>query len=123
MDLIVCGREDVGGARTAGTGLGIQGIDLGNATHQGSVAIRTNDATEGNESVLRVIKHVCKVHGIDLEAVKLNSQLNSPDSKPPSEDSSENSDLQQEPFGWPELQIGIVREAIAVAESLPGPWS
>ena len=27
-----------------------------------------------------------------------------------------------EPYGWPELQIGIVREAIAVAEALPGMW-
>jgi hypothetical protein len=25
-----------------------------------------------------------------------------------------------EPYGWPELQIGVVREAVAVAEALPG---
>ena len=37
-------------------------------------------------------------------------------------DQCDDDDLQalQEPFGWPELQIGIVREAIAVAEALPG---
>ena len=28
----------------------------------------------------------------------------------------------QEPFGWPELQMDIIREAIAVAEALPGTW-
>lgn len=26
----------------------------------------------------------------------------------------------REPCGWPELQVGVVREAVAVAEALPG---
>ncbi|KAJ3779437.1 hypothetical protein GGU10DRAFT_230519, partial [Lentinula aff. detonsa] len=28
-------------------------------------------------------------------------------------------DVYREPFGWPELQIGVVRESVAVAEALP----
>lgn len=121
MDLIVCGREEVGGARIAGAGLGIQGVDLGNASQPGSVAIRTNDVTEGNESVLRIVKHVCKIHGIDLEAVKLHDESRRREPESSMEAFLDGSDLQQDPYGWPELQIGIVREAIAVAESLPGP--
>jgi hypothetical protein len=29
-------------------------------------------------------------------------------------------DLLEDPYGWPELQIGIIREALSVAEALPG---
>ncbi|KAI0341607.1 hypothetical protein BDW22DRAFT_1358429 [Trametopsis cervina] len=117
MDMIVCGRDETGGARIAGAGLGIQGVDVGSGT-QGSVGIRTNDSTEGNDSMLRVVKHICRVHGVDLEAVKLKTQQDRPTSAP-SGTVDDDSDLPEEPYGWPELQIGIVREAIAVAEALP----
>ncbi|KAI0703613.1 TRAPP II complex [Cytidiella melzeri] len=118
MDLIVCGREETGGSRIAGTGLGIQGVDVGNGS-QGSVGIRTNDNTIGNDSVLRVVKHICKVHGIDLEAVKLESHPDHSSQPLPTHDTAVDTNLFQDTFGWPELQIGIVREAIAVAEALP----
>ncbi len=122
MDLVVCGREEGGGAKIAGAGLGIHGVDLGAGSNQGTVGIRTNNSTEGNDSVLRVVKHICKAHGIDLDAVKLvdNDSWRSSASQTAAHDDELVSF--EEPYGWPELQIGIVREAIAVAEALPGPF-
>ena len=119
LDMIVCGRDEIRGSRIAGAGLGIQGVDVGGGS-QGSVGIRTNDNTDGNDSILRVVKYVCQVHGIDLEAVKFESSSDRPASSLPAQDIDDDLQALQEPFGWPELQIGIVREAIAVAEALPG---
>ncbi|KAI0079931.1 Trs120-domain-containing protein [Panus rudis PR-1116 ss-1] len=123
MDLIVCSREESGGARIIGAGLGIQGVRTNGSADRGTVGIRENDSTLGNESILKVVKYVCRVHGIDLEAVKIVDSSTS--GRPTSIDAEDDADdpdflnASHEPFGWPELQIGIVREAIAVAESLP----
>ena len=120
MDLVVCGRDENGGARITGAGLGIQGVDFGGAPNQGTVGVRANNSSDGNESVLRVVRHVCKVHGIDLEAVSLVADATRRVSASPMDDGDDESVAFAEPYGWPELQIGIVREAIAVAEALPG---
>ncbi|KAI0636866.1 TRAPP II complex [Trametes polyzona] len=126
MDLIVCGRDEkgTGSARVLSAGLAARNTSLGGAA-QGTVGIRENERTEGNESILRLVKHVCKVHGVDLEAVKL-VDVHAPNRDSQQSQSSEEADLDEEllssarePFGWPELQIGIIREAIAVAEALP----
>ncbi|KAI0093921.1 TRAPP II complex [Irpex rosettiformis] len=117
LDMIVCSRDETGGSRIAGAGLGIQGVDMG-GTSQGSVGIRANDSTEGNDSILKLVKYICQVHGVDLEAIKFGSASGRPASLP-SQGIDGDLDVPQEPFGWPELQIGIVREAIAVAEALP----
>jgi hypothetical protein len=124
MDLIVVGREDPADRRASRTprsaGLGFQNISIPGSA---SVGARSNEPTEGNESILRVAKYICRVHGIDLEAVKIIDPT-----KAPADDAVEEGpameDLEAETFGWPELQIGIVREALAIAEALPGPpWS
>ncbi|GBE81971.1 TRAPP II complex [Sparassis latifolia] len=129
MDLVVCGREEGGGANTSRTGLGL-GIGVGKVTTiQGTVGVKLNESAVGNESVLKIVRHICRVHGIDLEAVKLVNPANrlqarfgedsddvDADVVGPADDAV---DAIEEPFGWPELQIGIVREAIAVAEALP----
>lgn len=120
MDLVVCAREEAGGATITGAGLGIQGVDLGAGSNQGGVGMRANDSSQGNESVLKIVKHVCRVHGIDLEAVKLVVDSTRRVSASPTEEEEDDCVAFSEPYGWPELQIGIVREAIAVAESLPG---
>ncbi|KAJ3559110.1 hypothetical protein NM688_g536 [Phlebia brevispora] len=119
MDLVACAREEGGGAKITGAGLGIHGVDVGVGTNQSSVGIRTNDSSQGNESVLRVVKYVCRVHGIDLEAVKLVTDATRRVSGSPTDEDEDEFTALAEPYGWPELQIGIVREAIAVAESLP----
>ncbi|KAH9951944.1 TRAPP II complex [Amylocystis lapponica] len=132
LDLIVCGREESGG-RAGGVGLGIRGAaPFGGAANMGTVGVRENESAEGNESVLRIVKHVCGVHGIDLEAVRLlgpeavaerRARIDKRGDGAVDGDIAEQLDdlaePMQEPFGWPELQIGIVREAIAVAEALP----
>ncbi|GJE90813.1 TRAPP II complex [Phanerochaete sordida] len=118
MDLVVCGREESGGPMVAGAGLGIQGVDLGDSANRGSVGIRTVENVKGNESILRVVKHICRVHGIDLEAVRLVASETA-ESGEAVNDGSEEPETVEEAHGWPELQIGIVREAIAVAEALP----
>ena len=125
MDLIVCGREENSGARASGAGLGIRGAPVGNnTTTPGTVGVRENPRVEGNESVLRIIKHICRVHGVDIESVKLVdiSTLGATTNGDATDDADEDepSESPADPFGWPELQIGIVREAIAVAEALPG---
>ena len=143
MDLLVCGREENRGSLrsnlgTGGAGLGIRGIsfeDRSPSAEQRSVGVRHNDSVEGNLSILRLLKYVCRVLGIDLEAAKLVD----PDSDMDNEgDESANPNLPFQPdddvfgpthdvYGWPELQVGVIREAIAVAEALPGPsvyaWS
>ncbi|KAI8998543.1 TRAPP II complex [Trametes punicea] len=127
MDLVVCGREErgTGSARVLSAGSTARDSSLEGSAAKGTVGVRENERTDGNESILRIVKHVCRVHGIDLEAVKL------VDDTPPNSDSQQPQDLEEaeldedllqsarEPFGWPELQIGIIREAIAVAEALP----
>lgn len=140
MDLLVCGREESRGSakpspRSSGTGLGIRGVDFGDknpSTERGNVGVRANDSVEGNESILRLLKYVCRVLGIDLEAVKLvNTYSDEPSAGDEEQEKSRSTvsplqldedilDMTQDIYGWPELQVGVVREAIAVAESLPG---
>lgn len=128
MDLLVCGREDFrGSAAKAGsstnTGLGIRGVNIGGGSG-GAVAMRHNDSEEGNQSILGILKYVCRVLGIDLEAVKLlvpNAEGEDGNDKVQSTESVLIDDeITEEVYGWPELQVGVIREAIAVAESLPG---
>lgn len=125
MDLIVCGREENSGPRANTAGLGIRGAPAGsNTTTPGTVGVRENPRVEGNDSLLRIIKHICRVHGVDIECVKLvDRSITGAASNGDSADDVDEEDLSDspaDPFGWPELQIGIIREAIAVAEALPG---
>lgn len=127
MDMVVCGREEsgTGSARVLSAGFANRSNSLNVATSQGTVGIRENERTEGNESVLHIVKHVCRVHGIDLEAVKL-IETGMPDRDSQASQREEDEQDEElvrslrEPFGWPELQIDIIREAIGVAEALPG---
>jgi hypothetical protein len=119
MDLVVCAREEDG--RTFLPGTAVNGKESGDS---GAIAVKGIERSTGNESVLKVVKHVCDVHGIDLEAV---SFVN-----PSSQDEEDRGgvaqdvnidEVQEDPYGWHELQIGIIREALAVAEALPDPPS
>lgn len=134
MDLMVCGREEDGITKVAPqtTGLGIQN-GTGTPTNtsmqpkQGNVGIRVNESSLGNESILKLLKHVCRILGIDLDAVKLvdeSSQDADGECSGKGGDGETYDDglaLEQAEFhGWPELQVGVIREAVAVAEALPG---
>ncbi|KZT26443.1 hypothetical protein NEOLEDRAFT_1062821 [Neolentinus lepideus HHB14362 ss-1] len=134
MDLIVCAREEsqehrASRPQSAGAGLGFNGVNLGShkqVVDQGTVGVRENESKDGNESILRLVKHICRVHGVNLNAVKLVDI--STDVEGNVRDSVQSSSVleeeivegQPETHGWPELQVGIIREAMAVAEALPG---
>lgn len=54
MDLVVCAREEAGGARVIGAGLGIQGV-VNMGANRGTVGIRENDSQVGNDSVVKIV--------------------------------------------------------------------
>jgi hypothetical protein len=128
MDLIVCGREEDGITKVSGppnAGLGIEnGITTPTSPlaylDQGSVGVRMSESSSGNDSVLRLLKQVCKTIGINLDAVKL-VEVSAPVAE--LEAGAFDDGLESEhpdTYGWSELQVGVVREAVAVAEALPG---
>lgn len=111
------------------SGLGIHAVTPAPGQTWGTVGIRMSESSQGNDTVLFVMKYVCKILGIDLEAVRL---IESPEGSRPasmseaaviSQYEQEETEVFQEPFGWPDLQAGVVREAVAVAEALPGKLS
>ena len=131
MDLVVCGRESYDDYRPSSAKPVVIGQDAPVPT-PGTLGVRESEPTEGNEGVVKLVKYICKIHGVDLEAVNVvetgPEATRQRDSRarnerresdvPPAPDD----DIPKEPIGWPELQIGIVREAIAVVEALPGGW-
>lgn len=129
MDLVVCGREHYNDHRPSGANSVVIGQDASTLA-PGTLGIRESEPIEGNESVVKLVKYICKIHGVDLGVV--NVVDTSPEdilwkkncTREEKRDSQEppvpEDDFPKEPIGWPELQIGIVREVIAVAEALPG---
>jgi hypothetical protein len=132
MDLIVCGREEndllrKSDAGSVSTGNRSENSDEVSIVGKGAVGVRQNEILEGNQSILKLLVRACKVLGVDLEAVSVakttdgTSEVGGRDSGGSAvEDLERPVDAAKESFGWPELQVGIIREAIAVAEALPG---
>ena len=129
VDLIILGREEARSEFSEPTPSYTSHIEIDRddltepSGHGGSVARRDQENEEGNSSVLRMTRHIAAVYGVDLEAVKLGIESEA------EKGSREIADLPQPslpeasravPYGWPELQVGVVREALAVAEALPG---
>ncbi|KAG6866933.1 hypothetical protein C0991_003849 [Blastosporella zonata] len=132
LDLMVCGREEDGLSRMSSvpgtSGLGIHAPNSSGGGGWGGVGVRMSESSDGNDSILELLKHICKVLGINLDAVKLVDA--NPNNSLPSIAADENAPISYEdydndasettePYGWPELQVGVVREAVAVAEALP----
>jgi hypothetical protein len=124
LDLMVCGREEDGYSHPSSVpvsaGLGIHNYHPGGWE---TVGVRVSESAAGNDSILKLLTHVCRVLGIDLEAVTLEKvdHSNLVDRPPSLNDYDEDTiEALREPCGWPELQVGVVREAVAVAEALPG---
>lgn len=131
MDLIVCGRDedyqlrrsDAGSAGLIIRTAGLQNGDDITPTGSGSLAFRPNENMQGNQSVLRTLTYACNVLGVDLESVNVAAPPSTEEDVDPQIVSFEALSLAESlknSFGWPELQVGVVREAIAVAEALPG---
>lgn len=130
MDLLVTSRDEFLYTTTKSPptvnghtpGLAIQGVkSLPNSPAKrptgGTVGVRPGMSTEGNAGVLKVVQYVCETYGLDLARVKLMKRGTAEET---SNDEQDDLDSSLELFGWPELQIGVVREAVAVAEALPG---
>lgn len=80
------------------------GLGLGTAVAASqAVAFRRKESTDGNVAVMALFERACSVMGIGL----LPSQA--PADQAPSAPR----------FGWPELQVEMMKEGIAVAEALP----
>lgn len=124
MDMLVTSREDMAHVLTNGNvGLGIKGVPTTSGSSPklppasaGTVSVRQTLREEGNDSILRLVRHVCEMYGVDLDVVGVTKPGEDPIAVEGSDDSAEPSDH----YGWPELQIGVVREAVAIAEALPG---
>ena len=76
---------------------------------------------------LQLAKHICKIHGVVLDAVvftdDLNSNLPLHQGKRPFvllDFYNTFSQAKADQCIWPDLQVGLAREALAVAEALPG---
>lgn len=132
MDLVVCGREefqlqksDVGGPALVVRAAGLQNGDDNTPTSNGGLAFRPSENMQGNHSILGIIAYACKALGVNLESVNVspssNAEVEDDAQIVPFETSSLVESLNTS-FGWPELQVGVVREAIAVAEALPGQY-
>ncbi|TEB38583.1 hypothetical protein FA13DRAFT_1620468, partial [Coprinellus micaceus] len=74
--------------------------------------------------VLAVLKYVCRVLGVNLEAVKLHGSSEHPGVVANSASTliqqyeQEEMEPYHQTFGWIELQLDVVREAVALAEAL-----
>jgi len=118
MDLIVCAREQPEPGFSSGTTVNGKG-----SGDSGTVAVKGIERSTGNESVLKLVKHICSVHGINLEAVRfLDTGTHGTQEEGAVSQDTSSDDLSEDPYGWPELQIGLIREALSVAEALPGTW-
>ncbi|KAI6022691.1 TRAPP II complex [Pisolithus marmoratus] len=133
MDLVVCGRgedeqlrrSDLGGVGLIARPEPAEGDDP-EAPKSGNMGVRRKENLEGNPSILKLLYYACKVLGVNLESV---NPAPTPRDEPNTSHSKEESGLQREgtdvsqtshvQFGWPELQVGVIREAVAVAEALP----
>ena len=123
MDLLVQGREESKGASE----LSLAATDDSGPNRtagSGNVGIRERYDAIGNSSILRLVKYICEVHGVSLDSVKF-KPLDGSNGPVQPRDSQTNF----QPFAarranigyaWPELQIGLIRESLAVAEALPG---
>jgi trafficking protein particle complex subunit 9 len=127
MDLLVCGRREAESLHDAASSTSEARESHRISEGDGSISMRRSETTEGNESLVKVLTHACQVLGVDVEAIRSASNTDGGGDKDLSLKRTGTTELEAlgisgspDPFGWPELQVGIVREAIAVAESLPG---
>ncbi|KAG8889667.1 hypothetical protein FRB99_003967, partial [Tulasnella sp. 403] len=137
MDMLVVCRDDSMQVAVNGTGkapgLAITGVDMGALTSSpkvppssGTVGVRHSVDEDGNESVLKVVRYIGETYGIDFGKVGI-VKADAPSARESLQDVSppggsvknDDDDDAAGHYGWPELQIGVVREAVVIAEALP----
>jgi trafficking protein particle complex subunit 9 len=69
------------------------------ALSEGKIAVRRKESSEGNEALLGMLERICDIFGLDFTVSQM-PELGC--------------------YGWPELQVEIVKEAVYMTEALPG---
>lgn len=123
MDLIVCGREENRVAMASRPTSQQKQEGMTPTSSASSLSIRQTESKEGNLSVIRMARYVAQVYGIDLGRVAIGdtggrrqSTMKGLGAMAALSSAGDG----EAPYGWPELQVGVVREALAIAEGLPG---
>ncbi|BGP40785.1 hypothetical protein JCM10449v2_004750 [Rhodotorula kratochvilovae] len=82
--------------------------------------VRTTSDPAGNDSIVRVVEKVCEVFGIQV-APRLSREDAQAERKKSIVQGRTLEILESEAgaFGWPGLQIGVLKDAIGIAEALP----
>ena len=81
--------------------------------------VRTTSDTAGNESIIRVAEKVCEAFGI--EVVPRVMKEKSSKRRSILQGGAVEAELDGKGrFGWQALQVGVLRDAISIAEALPG---
>ncbi|WWD18356.1 hypothetical protein CI109_102806 [Kwoniella shandongensis] len=82
-----------------------------------AVAVRRKESTEGNSGIVALFERACEFMGIDILSP---SQSHLSTLHPNSRDDLDHTSGSTGPnFGWPELQVEMIKEGVAVMESLP----
>ena len=97
-------RGQNGGLATKEAELAV-GLGLGMSVPT-RVAVRRKESTEGNASVIDLLERLLSAVGVDL--LSFNTDPTPPSRGP-----------QARHYGWPELQVEIMKEVITISESLP----
>ncbi|KDN48938.1 hypothetical protein RSAG8_02291, partial [Rhizoctonia solani AG-8 WAC10335] len=133
VDLIICAREEMGASVSTGRmsmvsdtnesraagwpGAGAnQPGEISEST--GEIGVRIAETAEGNASILRVVKYVCEIYGIDVSRVQVGLEDVGTRTKDGG-GADDEIELDSPRFGWREVQVGVVREAVQIAEALP----
>lgn len=123
LDLLIQGREETKGTSDLSLGLSNE-LKLKVNVGDGSVGMREREDVVGNTSILRIVKYICEVHSIDLDSVGFaaTKSANGVRDSIPDVQKTKQAILRQSLLRstWPELQVGLIRESLAVAEALPG---
>lgn len=86
------------------------GLGLGMAVSSQAVAVRRKESTDGNAGVVALFERALTLMGVDM------LDIDSDASSHLAVDAMESNNPR---FGWPELQVEMMKEGIAVAEALP----
>jgi hypothetical protein len=89
------------------------GLGFGIPVQTARVAVRRKESTEGNASIIELLERTLTTMGIDPLSFTNSSPLDPPE--PPHDTKPDRS----RHYGWPELQVEIMKEAIAISETLP----
>ena len=122
-DLVIHGREERGGTAEATP---IPPDSASEGQPSSTVGVRQKVDSAGNPSVVQIVKYTCSVFGLDMDTTAFAGSTTGADSGSVSMSSSYYYPFERQlrytldRFAWPDLQLDIAREALAIAEALPG---